>query len=83
MATLGFTQDGSKVSSDKGKTLLDATGYRQLGSGLRHPIMSGKNPNRSRTIIDLEGATSNDAIRVDYPSRDRNLFTRIASGISV
>ena len=83
MATFGFTQDSRKISSNEGETLLDTAGYRQFGSCFRYSILSGKYPNRSRTIIDLECAPSKRAIGVDHPSCDRNLFTRIASGVSV
>jgi hypothetical protein len=83
MATFGFMQDGSKVSSDEGEALLDAPRYRQFGSRFRYPILPGKHPYRSRTIIDLESTPSKRAIGVDHPSRNRNLLTRIASGVSV
>jgi len=83
MATFGFTQDGSKVSSHEGETLLNAARYRQFGSCFRYPIVSGNHPNRSRTIIDLESTPSKRTVGVDHPSRNRNLFTCIASGVSV
>ncbi len=83
MATFGLTQDGSKVSPDEGETLFDAAGYSQFGSGLGHPIVPGEYPNRSRAIVDFEGAASRGAIGVDYLSCNRNLFARITSGIPV
>ena len=83
MAAFRFTQDGGKVSSDQGETLLNVTRYRHFGSCFRHSIMPGKNPKRARTIIDLEGAPSQDTIGIDHLSSNRDLFAGITSGISV
>jgi hypothetical protein len=83
MAAFRFTQDGGKVSSNQGETLLDVAGYRQFSSRFRHSIMPGENPKCPRTIIDFKSAPSQNTVGIDHPSGHRDLFARIASGISV
>jgi len=80
---LGLPQDGREVPATKSETLFNTAGHGKFRSGARNSILPSQNPHASGSVIDQKCAVSQSAVRIDYPSRNRDLFAGIAARIAI